>query len=253
MGLTEKLEKLARAGKKVQEVKGKIGETAEGAKKTLYEQFGRVEQKGFKGVGELVAEGAERITKKAKGIYDEVQAQGGIGQYAKNLADKFADFGQKGVESIVTTYKIAEKCLYDSLGKFSEKQAQEVVDNLPGKSKEVVQQLIDQIRKGSLTVVSEYRQQVPSREELSDRYKGVGTKKRGVLLRPALEDCVTYHNIARQHLPGGLNLRKEILDDIKAYVITSVEQHTALYAEQKKDTIANPNAEKKLAIVEQKI
>ncbi len=174
-------------------------------------------------------EGLEDIVDAGSELHNEVQSKGGYVAVAKKV-------GKDLVEKVSQTYKSIENKLFTE-GKFDNKKVNKI---LADKGKAIADYgvkayntLSESVGKGVDSVKKDYRNFIPSDEELSTKYKGIGTNYEGVLFRENYEKCLEFYSQVNEELKG-VKYRKTILEDIKASASGSIEELKEFYSQTNK-------------------
>lgn len=105
-------------------------------------------------------------------------------------------------------------------GKFDSDKAKEALRNqgesLRQYGVKFCRTLAELAERGKDSIVTDFRNYVPTERELNTIYSGIGTEYNGTLLRPHYESCLSFVTNAGSRLPRGLKFRAQILGDIKA-------------------------------------
>ncbi|MFH1606099.1 MAG: hypothetical protein ABIC91_02030 [Nanoarchaeota archaeon] len=82
----------------------------------------------------------------------------------------------------------------------------------------------------------------PTSEELKNDFANIGTKYDKTLTRERIEDCIKFYNTTEKQIPQDIDLKEEILTDIKKSASTNkielmvfYNREGDSYAEKKKD------------------
>ncbi len=184
--------------KNAKEALGKIGEG-------FKDLFGIGKEKLYGTIGEI-----ERQVDKREGFFG-------------NLADIVDDM----IDGTQKVYGETRQRLQDTFytdGKFDAEKAKKFADGTPLAKwgKKSYHALVELAKNGKDAVVNDYRAIVPTQEEMETKYQGIGADAKGVtLLRPDLDACLEFYNMANGELSNVLKAKKLILDAIKASASTN--------------------------------
>lgn len=154
---------------------------------------------------------------------------------------------------------IAEKSKrsYDSInntffteGKFDYDKAKEALND-QGKAirqygVKAYHSLCELVEKGKDAVITDFRNYIPTDEEIRTRYAGI----RGVLFREDYESCLSFFGVAESTLPKGARYRAQILSDIKASASANPNELREFYREQLASREESKSVPDKLKVLE---
>ena len=204
----------------------------------------------LEGIAQGIKNVARGASEKARGVHERVQKKGGYVAMGEEIGKEVArevrkTYGalEKAVEEL---YQRAEDRLTRD-GKLDSCKVNDLLKDSASAAKEYGQKAVDTlsrlVKKDRVALRLDYRNFVPTPEERATRYAGIGTAYEGVLFRVNMEECLTFHDdFVRRKLPGGLKIRPDILQDVKAHAISRVEDLKELYRQQ-------DNKEKLVAVV----
>lgn len=188
--------------------------------------------KGFRGIARETVEAGRRLLKKSKetayhvtgkierGIKsDGVRGAMKKGRDAKNYArDAYKDFKDEFFPD----------------GKFNSERADKALENIVDATKKwgrkTVSRLREIVAETSKDVKADFREHIPTPEELSTKYNGIGTSYSGILLRKDYERCLAFYNQISESINGNPKYKTILLEDIKANAIDSKDELLQLYA-----------------------
>jgi len=132
----------------------------------------------------------------------------------KEYYRKLYDYNHSFIETFTTKGKYDSDKLSDAL------KHKTAIAEIWGKN--AVSKLGELAQKAGSVVHEDYRGWIPTPDELTDKYAGIGVKCKGLMLKPDLEACLSFHNevFKNKELPR-VDLTLSIMQDIKANVITS--------------------------------
>lgn len=164
---------------------------------------GRLLCKGLKFASKPL--GSEKVTDKTKGYYR-----------------KLHDYNQSFIKTFTTKGQYDPKKLSDAL-----KHKTAIAEIWGAKA---VSKLGELAQKAGSAVHEDYRGWIPTLEELTDKYAGIGVKCKGLMLKPDLEACLSFYTgvFKNEKLPRD-DLALSIMQDIKANVITSKDELLKFY------------------------
>jgi len=179
-----------------------------------------------KDLANRIAEGAKDLGRKTaqdlKEAHESIQAKGGYVEVVK-------DTGERLYEKSEELYDKFKDTFYDEKGHFDKEKAKDVLSDKTQATKRFGKRAVDDLtelaKSGAKAVEQDYRRHIPSKEERA----GIGDEYKGVITRQHLEDCQGYETKIRSQLPGGLKVRRKIIEDIRAYAITSNKELNGLY------------------------
>jgi hypothetical protein len=204
----------------------------------------------MKEAGKLV----KKVIEGGKALHDSVQKQGGYGKLARKVGSEILKEGKQIYESARGTgeklYKEFEDAFFTN-GEFDSEKAKILLDKkgdeLKKFGREAAKEIGEIVRTGADNIKRDYRNFVPSNEELNTKYRGIGTSYGSILLRQRCEGCLKYHKEAKSKLPLSLKSRNGILRDIKSSASYNKEDLTGFYTERKEEV---KDGARKLKIVQ---
>jgi hypothetical protein len=259
MSLTEKVDELkgkAKAG--IQ--KGK--KAFQKGKTEVYKAAATVGQKIEKREGVIgeIANVVEDVVEAGKQAHSDIQAQGGYKKVFGDAAKGGLDALQNGVDKGLGVLKEKGSSLYDKGSELYakgndlyERLKREVESGEGAMDLEkvkaflkdgarvtahfgvkAVKGLTEIVNKGVKDLKEDYRTVIPTAEERSTRYAGIGTDYQGVLLRKNFEECLAFYAYAqkRTNMPNRVKHRTEILSFIKASASSNAKE-LSNYCEKK--------------------
>jgi hypothetical protein len=176
--------------------------------------------------------GASNLLNRAKrGIY---RAAGTVEQQVREREGAFGSLANL-VDEIVADSRQAYANLSDGIkerfytdGVFDHEKATDYLGNKANAIRELgirgYRTLEKVVHDGVEGVRADFRREIPTQEERTTKYAGFGSDVGGLLSRPELEDALEFHTRAKRLLPGGLKLRAQILETIKAHALASPEE-----------------------------
>lgn len=202
----------------------KIREVAGTAKKYAYEGAGALErqyhQKQSIGGSARKAIKKGRILGKAVKLASKPLGADKVTAKTKEYYQRLHDYNQSFIETFTTEGKYDESKLKELL------LHEVAVADVYGQK--ALRCLKDLAKKSKSAIHEDYRKWIPTLEELTDKYAGIGIKCDGLILKPDLEACLNFHNEAYQKLPKE-ELTLSIMQDIKTHAITNKDELLRFY------------------------
>ena len=259
MSLTEKVDELkgkAKAG--IQ--KGKA--TFQKGKTEVYKAAATIGEKIEKKEGVIgeIAHVVEDVVEAGKQAHSDIQAQGGYKKVFGDAAKDGVAAIQNGVDKGLGVLKKKGSSLYEKGGELYDKgsdlyeKLKREVESGEGAmdlekvktflkdgaratahfGAKAVRGLTEIVNKGVKELKDDYRTVIPSAEERSTKYVGIGTDYQGVLLRKNFEDCLKFYEQAKKRtsIPNRVKHREELLSFIKTSASANAKE-LADYCEKK--------------------
>lgn len=234
MSINDKLDK---AKKKIGETAQKGKEKLQQGKEAVYRTVAQVQDKIEKREGVIgqIADVVDDVVETGKQADADIKAQGGYKKVFGDAAKTGVEAIQSGVEKGIEALKGKSNELYKKGSDLYQKLSKEVESGEGAMDMEkvkaflkdgaratahfgakAVKGLTEIVNQGVKDLKKDYRTVIPTAEERSTKYAGIGTDYQGVLLRQNFEDCLKFYEETRKKLPGGLKGRTDILNYIKA-------------------------------------
>lgn len=231
-------------------VSGLAKEAGDKVRRTAYAVAGRLEQQAAD--PKTVVGGAADIVKKAvargRDLHHFVHEKGGYSAVVEKAADRIADRVGLTIDAIVDRYGRFEDKFFTG-GQYDPVKGRRILEDTAAATKmygaKAVTTLKGLASSGARALREDFRAMVPSPGEL--QASGIGAKYEGILFREHLQQCLSFYERARKRMPGGLRVRAEVLDDIKAYAIGTRRELLEHYRAQ------GPTSEAKHAVAAQYI
>ena len=206
-----------------------ITEFGEKLKEKAYGLASRLEHRS---VSQHVGNAARAVAGAAKGLHEKVQKNGGYAATAEKAMDAVA-------ERMTHMYDSFEEGFFSD-GRFDGDKAKKTLVNraeaVGRYGLEAVEYLEGKVMAGASVVAEDYRSMVPSKEELCNKYAGIGCQRQNVLLfRPDYEACLKFATSAEKSLAEEKQ-RNKILDDIKSNALRNKTQLKAFYESDPNNT-----------------
>ncbi len=180
------------------------------------------------GLATVVNDGVEASQK----FHQRVQAKGG---YAAVIDQEFARADKKldrALDTIDAKLTRMENTLftngvYDSAkGKDLLSKGKDVTATYGSKAATYLGVIA---KEGASATKQTFRQLVPTSDELSTTYAGIGKEYSGFLFRQHYDECLKFHDVAVKAIPASSHNRKSVLADIKASASANLTELVAYY------------------------
>jgi hypothetical protein len=213
---------------KIDDLKGKVEEKAEELKDKAEEGIAKGKEKLYKAAATV----SDHIEKKEGRIGKAAAALDEIGAATRRFMSSHE--AKKGAEAVKKGLKAAKDksaSLYDRFRQEVIKEGYldiESVEKLLKKGAEAteefgtkaIQSLSDIVKKTHAGIKADYRSIIPSKEEIAEKYTGIGTNYQGVMLRKNFEGCLSFYEASKKKLPSHLKTRADVLSSIKAGAVS---------------------------------
>jgi len=194
--------KLARFGKKLGSA---VGGALDTVKEASYKTAAKVEDQLANRTG--VVGTAAKVVDAAKAKHNDIQSRGGYGAVIEQRLDRYAAAAESLFSGSVFDGKKAEDFVRDK---------ESCVKTYGTKAYNTVVNFLAETKRG---VAKNYRDLVPSAEERSTIYAGIGSAyENKIFFRPDLDACSAFYQKASKTLPKASPARDKVLADIKASV-----------------------------------
>lgn len=224
------IDKVKTASEKVKTVSSetitKVKKVADTAKKHVYKGVGTLEKQynQKQSVGGGIRKTIDRGRLLCRGLKFAAKPLGSEKVTAKTREyyEKLYDYNHTFIETFTTKDKYDPDKLSDAL-----KHKTAIVEIW---GKRAVDKLGELAQKAGSAVHEDYREWIPTLDELIENYAGIGVKCKGLMLKPDLEACLNFHNevFKNKNLPRD-NLTLSIMEDIKVNAITSKDNLLKFY------------------------
>jgi hypothetical protein len=151
----------------------------------------------------LVGNHPEKIAQKAKEYYNLIDA------YNKGFITTFTTEGEYD-ETKFNHFLLNKVALSEVYGK------------------KAIDTIVESVKSSATGIHKDYREFIPTQEELKTKYAGIGQTLEVVLLKPDLEKCLGFHDSVYEALPKS-KITPEIMKDIKDNAITNKNDLLKLY------------------------
>jgi len=250
-----------RFGNTIDTIAGQFGQALETGKSELYRTVARLENDIRNPQSTLggLRQSLDTLIAQGKQYHEGVQKQGGYGSLASknvdralNTVDNYMEKVGSAVESYLERVDSTLQNRFYADGKVDEKKVEAFVNDQKTAIKEYGRKFVSKVtgalRDARAAIVEDYRRNIPTQQELTGKYAGVGTQYEGILTRNDYEGCLSFHNYAERTLPAGRAYRQQILADIKASASENLDELKTYY-----ETVGEKDgkAEYKLKLVEE--
>ena len=189
--------------------------------------------------GDGVASTLVDVISKTKELHEKVKERGGYGELVKQGVEKASQEVDRFYDAVYGP--INDTFFTDN--EFDKEKTDEFLRDKEEAIRRFGRKTIDTITNmassGVDAIKKDYRDNVPTREELETAYSGIGSDYNGVLLKPDLDRCIKYHGKAKSKIPSRAKFRGEILDDIKASASATKKDITSFYKISSEDNASN--------------
>lgn len=222
---------LTTATKKAKKVTHTASKIIEAGKEDVYKGVSAVSQQMDEvkdsDLGQKVGEVASNVVDAVKNFNNDIQSKGGYGAVLKGVYKNVSVDLEQAANSI-------DSALFTD-GEFDTKKAKSLLKNskesvkLYGqKAVEGISELVGDAKDG---VVNDYRSVIPTAEELSGKYAGIGTNYNGILIRKNYDKVLRFAKKINRVVPPQVRVKKDVLAEVKANAIQNKTELKTYFGE----------------------
>lgn len=188
------------------------------------------------------------ITDTAK-LHERIKRDGGYTEKVDRAAEQYLNAIDRFADRLAAAanrhyVRVAEKLhqTFYTNGEVDSAKVEAFVKEQKNAVKEYGHKFVEKLKGAATTahqsIVEDYRRNIPSAQELTTKYAGIGTAYSGILARSDYEGCLAFYGYAERTLPAGKMYRNHILADIKATASENLDELKSYYTSLENDKSA---------------